>query len=516
MRKFSRAAVQQERATPGTSISLSAPVGGLNTRDPIDQMAPLDAIRMENWFPDSDAVRLRQGYSVHCETGQGGDIESLLPWDHAGSRVLLAAVSGGIQNVTSATAASVVTASTYNNDRWQHVNASGYLIACNGADTPWHYNASGLSNTGFTGTNLTITDLVAVENYKSRLYFIEKDTANFWYGGVGAVVSGTLTKFELGQIARRGGTLQAIGTWSTRTGDNLAEYICFIMSTGETLIYSGSDPGSDFALIQRVETGEPIGRRCVEKLGGDLIVLTKQGFVPMSFLINGGTAEQLDTSEVWGKIRRAAQTVAADFSTNFGWQVFISQSGKELYFNVPRAEGVQYTQYVLNIVTGAWCEFTGWGARCFARLGSTDYWGSGGGVVNSVGGISDNGSDIVASCRTAPSYFGDRGSRKRITACRPGVTTDGIFQATIGADMDFSSRAFPANNVNIGQFTTGGEWNDSAWDAEDWADEAQPNIQWVSLPGIGRSTSLAFDMRTQSQNVEWTSTDFLGRRGSVR
>jgi hypothetical protein len=479
-------------------------------------MSPTDAIMMQNWFPDQNAVRLRDGHSVHCDTGSGSVVESLLAWDHQGSRKLLAAVGGGITDVTSATAASVVTASTYTNDRWQSVNSGGYLIACNGADSPWHYNASGLSNTGFTGTGLTVSDLIAVESYKSRLYFVEKDTAHFWYGGVGAVVSGTLTKFDLGQITRRGGTLQAIGTWSTRTGDNLAEFICFIMSTGETLIYSGSDPGSDFALIQRVEVGEPIGRRCVEKLGGDLVVITKQGFIPMSFLVVGGTAAQIDTSPVYGKIRSAAQEVATSYGSNFGWQVFMSASGQQLYFNVPRSEGVQYTQYVLNVVTGSWTEFYGWQARCFTRLNGTDYWGTSDGQVMQVGGVSDNGSDIIASCRTAFSYAGDRGARKRFTAVRPVVETDGIFQATIGINVDFTNRGFPPNNVNIGQFTTGAEWDESAWDEDEWADEAQPNLSWVSVTGIGRSVSVAFNMRTQSQNVEWFSTDILGQRGSVR
>lgn len=516
MRRMAAGAIRAERAQPGTSLSLPAPVGGLNTRDPIDQMAPVDAVHMENWFPDSDAVRMRPGHSVKCNTEETNAVETLLAWESGPASKLLAAVNGGIQNVTTATASSVVTAATYTNDRFQWVNAGGYLIACNGANSPWHYNASGLSNTGFTGTGLSVSDLIAVDLYKSRLYFIEKDTPHFWYGSVGAVVSGTLTKFDLGQIARRGGNLQALGSWSTRTGDTLSEFIAFIMDTGETLVYSGSDPGNDFALVQRVETGRPIGRRCVAKVDSDLVVITEQGFVPLSFLIAGYTADQLQTSVMYGKIRRAAQSAAAAHKDNFGWQVFYSASGKELYINVPRAEGVHYTQYVMNTVTGAWTEYTGWNARCFAKLLGKDYWGAGNGVVNEVGGQSDDGADIIASCRTAFSYLGDRGSRKRITAVRPVVTTDGQFIATLGVDMDFSERAFAADNVNIGQFTTGAVWDESEWGEDEWADAAQPNLSWVSVTGIGRAAAVRFDMRAQSQNVSWYSTDLLGQRGSVR
>jgi hypothetical protein len=236
----------------------------------------------------------------------------------------------------------------------------------------------------------------------------------------------------------------------------------------------------------------------------------------MSFIIAGGTAAQLDGDPVWGKIRRAAQSAADSYGSNFGWQVMAASTGKELYFNVPRSEGVQYTQYVLNVVTGAWAEYSAWNARCFARFNGDDYWGGGEGVVNKIGGASDNGEDIVAVARTAFNYLGDRGARKRFTAVRPVVTTEGIFIATIGIDVDFSERAFVPDNVNIGQFTIGGIWDESSWDTVPWADEAAPNVSWVSVTGIGRSVSVLFRIRTQTQAISWFSTDILGQRGSVR
>ena len=39
-----------------------APIGGLNARDNIANMAPNDAVKLTNWVPDTYGVRCRKGY----------------------------------------------------------------------------------------------------------------------------------------------------------------------------------------------------------------------------------------------------------------------------------------------------------------------------------------------------------------------------------------------------------------------------------------------------------------------
>lgn len=73
------------------SISLPAPVGGWNARDPIAAMNPADAIQMENWFPTAEDIRLRKGYSEY-ETGIGDQVESLMVHNAAnGTETMFAA-----------------------------------------------------------------------------------------------------------------------------------------------------------------------------------------------------------------------------------------------------------------------------------------------------------------------------------------------------------------------------------------------------------------------------------------
>ena len=56
------------RQRRGQPFHVDAPTGGLNTRDSIDNMDPLDAVELENWFPDIGAVRTRPGWTEHCDS----------------------------------------------------------------------------------------------------------------------------------------------------------------------------------------------------------------------------------------------------------------------------------------------------------------------------------------------------------------------------------------------------------------------------------------------------------------
>ena len=77
------------------AVSVPAPVGGLNSRDSIDAMAPTDALIMSNFFPTVEKVTLRDGYTSFC-TGIGtGNVETLVEHNAGANRQLLAIGSDG-------------------------------------------------------------------------------------------------------------------------------------------------------------------------------------------------------------------------------------------------------------------------------------------------------------------------------------------------------------------------------------------------------------------------------------
>src|SRR6266498_2381104 len=51
---------------PATIATLPPPIGGLNARDPISSMPAEDAIQLDNWFPDSDFIAVRNGWASFC------------------------------------------------------------------------------------------------------------------------------------------------------------------------------------------------------------------------------------------------------------------------------------------------------------------------------------------------------------------------------------------------------------------------------------------------------------------
>ena len=76
----------------GESTSLSAPIGGLNTRDAVDLMPQTDAIRLDNFFPGSTDVSLRKGFTNHV-TGFSAAVHSLLTYHSPTANKLFAVIA---------------------------------------------------------------------------------------------------------------------------------------------------------------------------------------------------------------------------------------------------------------------------------------------------------------------------------------------------------------------------------------------------------------------------------------
>ncbi|MGO7428545.1 hypothetical protein ACCT09_54750, partial [Rhizobium ruizarguesonis] len=85
--------------------------------------------------------------------------------------------------------------------------------------------------------------LIAVTAYRSRLWFIEKNSTNVWYLATDAV-SGTATVLPVGGNMKYGGTLIAINVWTIPVSTGLQQCLVLISSEGEVIVFQGSDPSS--------------------------------------------------------------------------------------------------------------------------------------------------------------------------------------------------------------------------------------------------------------------------------
>jgi len=362
-------------------------------------------------------------------------------------------------------------------------------------------------------TGVNSSNLIHVNLHKDRLYFVEKDTLNFWYLGVNAI-SGAATSYPLGAIARNGGYIMAMGTWTLDAGYGVDDYAVFITNNGEAIVFKGSDPSdpTDWSLIGVWQLGQVFARRCFFKFAGDLLLITQDGIIPLASALQ---SSRLDPRiNITDKIYYAVSEAADLYNAEFGWQIHYYAKQNMLIFNIPVIGGQQ--QYVMHNITKAWASFSGINATCFEVYDEDMYFGGNGFVGKFYDGLSDNDANIKATCQQAYSYFDARGQLKRFTMVRPILFTDnGLPTVLCGINTDFDTQ----NNVGQVSFNPAlisvGIWDVGLWDENDWGGGNTISKNWQGVTGIGYAAGIILNIASQDIDVRWASTDYVMERGAI-
>lgn len=500
------------------SASVPSPIGGWNARDVLSEMDETDAVTLINWFPSTSSVKLRKGFS-QFSTGLVNQVESLMAYASPTSQKLFAAAGSSFFDVTSggAVGAAVVTGLT--NARWQHINVAtsggNFLYTVNGSDKPQLYNGTtwtaidALSTPAITG--VTTTNLIHVNLFKNRVWFVEKSSLKVWYLPTDSV-GGAANALNFQSVARRGGYLVAMGTWTIDAGYGVDDLAVFVTSEGEVIVYRGTDPSSSttWALVGVFQLGAPIGRRCLVKYAGDLLLICQDGVVPLAGeLQSSRTNPRVALTD---KIQLAISDAAASYGGSFGWQLLFYAKGNMVMLNVPVSLGSQ-EQFVMNTLTKSWCRFQGWAANCWEIFQDEPYFGGNGVVGRAWNTLSDNSTDINASAEQAFSYFGSRGLLKRFTMARPILLTNGTPSISISLNIDFSV----VNSSSPLAFTpaTYAVWDTAVWDAGLWGGSLSVQKSWQGVTGVGYCSSTKLQAAASGIEVEWVSTDMVMERGAI-
>lgn len=497
-----------------SSQNVVAPVGGWNARDAESEMDSRDAIELDNWYPWTSYVELRPGYSTHS-TGVGtGAVETLASYVYGDTKKLLAFGSGEIYDATDTGAVGAALADGFSSNRWQTVNFGGYLLMVNGQDQPQKYDGTTVSSNTWTGTGLSSDDsLFGIHVFKNRLFLWQQDSQDFWYGAIDEI-TGTLTKFPLGGVAQLGGNIVAMGSWTRDAGDGADDVAVFMLSSGQVMIYQGTDPGDPdaWALIGIFNMGPLLGVRSLTKLGADLLLATVDGYTTISKIqtMDRNQNNYLVSDKISGEVVKVTNL----YKQNWGWQTLYYPQKSMLIVNVPISTNVQYVQHVLNVKTGAWCRFTDIDMRCMAMHDNKMYFGSGSGYVFEFGNsTSDNGNNINASMRTAYKYFGGRGSNKHYKMVRPVFSANGVLPVSLALSVDDNQQT--ASYISSGVTSSGAEWDVALWDDAEWGDDVTRRASWQSVTGVGQSASLNMRVSTRAQTVRVFSFDYLYEKAGV-
>lgn len=495
--------------------SLPAPIGGWNARDSVANMSPGDAVILDNWFPDSSDVRVRRGYAKHV-TGLPADVESLMCYNAAdGTNTLFAASSTGFYNVTSAGAVGSAVQSSLTNARWYHENftntgGTAYLVCFNGEDGPRYWDGSSwITITGVSSpaiTNVTPANLVFPIVHKRRLFIIEKDSLNLWYLPVDSV-GGAAAKLDVAGAANKGGYLVAGGTWTIDGGEGSDDLLVLVTSEGQVLVYAGTDPASNYNLIGSWDLGQPLGRRCLLKFRGDLLLALDEGFYPLSQALQSAqTDEKVALSY---KINRAMNEAAIANRTNFGWQPLHFPSANMLILNVP---SVSKQQFVMNTVTKSWARFTNIPALCWANCGSDIFFGANTFVAKFWGIDSDDGANIEGDLLHAFNYLGSPGVIKKIQSIRPNLQSNG--QPTVRVGINFNFKQTSVTGVLSFSGSDVFAWGDP-WGSGPWGSGLNFIGRWLTVRGEG--AAIAPRLRTESSGLtlRYPAVDLLYETGTV-
>jgi hypothetical protein len=434
---------------------------------------------------------------------------------------------GGAGNLTAtlttATAHGLVTGNRVTISGATESNYNGtYFITVTGANTFTYTMATAptanatvvgtYSVLGITGINSNT--FININMCQNRLFFVQKDSMSFWYLNVESI-GGVASEFPLGSIANSGGFLQAMGTWTLDAGYGVDDLAAYVTSMGEVIVYKGTNPSDSTAwsLVGVWQMGQTFARRCFFKFGGDLLLLTQDGLVPMSAALQ---SSRLDPRiNITDKIYFAVSQAATVYPNNFGWQINYFASENMLILNIPTDSGKE--QYVMHTITKSWARFTGINAICWEVSGSNKiFFGSNGFVGEFYSANSDDGQNIVATAQQAYSYFDTRGQLKRFTLVRPIIQTDnGLPTVLCGISTDFDTVPL-TNQISFNPSVLDvGVWDVAVWDDANWGGNLFVTKFWQGVSGTGFAGSININVASQGIDFHWASTDYVMELGGV-
>jgi len=505
------------RQQSAQTVTVAAPIGGWNARDALGAMDPLDAVTLQNFWPGTNSVILRNGYTKHA-TGLPAQVQTLMAYSSGTSNKLFAVSDGKIYDATSAGAVGAAAVSGLTNSKFQYTNittpAASYLMAVNGADklrtfdgTNWHIDGDGAP---YDITNIDTATVANITLFKNRIWLTTNDTLKVWYLPVNSI-GGAAVALDMTSIFQLGGYIMAGMTWTLDAGYGVDDYLVFITSNGEALVWRLTDPTTPTGISQigLYKVGAPIGRRCYTKFGGDLLIITQDGVVPMSGALQ---SSRLDPRvSITNKIQYAMSSAISAYGSNFGWSLLYYPKENQLILNVPYDEGEQQ-QYVMNNITKSWCNFTGWYANCWELHVDDPYFGGNGFVGLAWNGNTDDTSNIEGFGLQSFQSYGTA-LQKQCKMIRYHLQSNGTPAVFGNVNVDYNLADESAQlNFSTSAY---GLWDTGSWDSAIWGAGLVPTADWQGATNIGYTFAPLIKTATQGIQLQWVATDLVFEGGGV-
>jgi hypothetical protein len=516
-------------ADPSPQV-IPAPVGGINAADPIITMGADDAIYSYNLVPDLYGLRIRKGYKEWCTNVAGNStdhtVKTVMPFtgsaDAGTNDRLFACTDEGIYRVdaSSSTPTKALTFGTHNSDagrgEWQNFvsAADRYLLYCDEANgyytypqstATWAKIAAGAGAGQINGVDPA--NFVMVTVWKERILFVEKSTSKMWYLPTGQV-TGTVTAFEFGNKFPHGGTLAGLYTWTVDGGVGVDDFLVAVSRTGDVLLYQGTDPSdaTKFEVKGHWFVGNlPKGRRVAAKFGGDLMVLSVFGVIPLSKLLAG---EDI-MAEIYAtrKVSPVISTLMAELKDYHGWEMRSIPNSNLTLIGVPK-QGTQVRdlQAVQSVQTRGWTfyrdlpYYTGEVYKGEFYFGTTT-----GKVMKHTGNVDAQLLDgtgaqpVEFSVLTSFLTLGSPGRLKQVPLLKPIFITKETPAYEIAAKFDYDVNEFTRAVVYTA--SNYGIWDVGLWNQALWGGGYNTTVPIAGGAGMGDSVAVACRGKVASETT---------------
>lgn len=510
---------------PAQSFTFPAPIRGWILNENLATVQPGGARILDNWLCTTTGVRVRGGAVKHCTLT--GPVTSLFSYNSTTDK-FFAATASAVFDATSPGSPTTPLTATFSGQTSgdystvQFGTAGGdFLYACNGTDSPRLFNGTtwtavtGVSSPAITG--VTTSTLSAVWSFANRLFFVQKDTMIAWYLPVDSI-GGAAASFSLAGVFRKGGSLLFGAAWSLDTGAGLDDKCVFVSTEGEVAVYAGTNPGvaAEWALQGIYSMPKPLGKNAFTQAGGDLLIATEVGLIPVSAALNTDLAA-IDSKAVSQPIAPYWQLQARSISS--GWQIVKAPRRGVMFVSQPDASGATKNTLAVNLLTGAWSRCTGWDTRCLGYFNDNPYFGAADNCVYLMdSGGSDSGAAYTALYLGQHEHMGAYGRKKSVRQMRAMFQTGSPIDPQLSALPDFREETSspPASVANY----TADEWDSGLWDTALWdADAVIVNdANWTSTGVTGTviapELQLTFGI-TPTPQVELVAIDAEFHVGAV-
>jgi hypothetical protein len=279
-------------------------------------------------------------------------------------------------------------------------------------------------------------------------------------------------------------------TWSVDAGDGIDDKCVFATDLGELLIFTGSNPAdaANWRQEGRYQVAAPMGMNAHANIGGDLMIETTDGIVPISAAITKDTT-QLELAAITLNIKN---TWRNEVNAKRAWPWTMKRWDEYGAMFVTWPGGLPGYCGMVNIATGAWARFVGWDATCFVRMREDLFFGTQNGIIMQADRTGqDDGVPYVA---TLVGGWGALGQRLQMTTWHQArasfLSGNGEpFLPQLSACTDYSvSLPTPppaGNDPGVPDVWDQGKWDHARWDQRAPGTPPIRNTLWVSIGATG-------------------------------